>query len=162
MRQITQQELDTRVAEHELWWRSHKTSGSALDARELTMTGLSLANRNLVESAWASVVGQGLNLSNASFTRSKFRNISFRASRMVEATFDECDMDGVDFSDSDMAGADLSLQFGAKSRRLILKDVNMTGGFICKTWIFDSNFDGINLNGANLKMAIMPDGTIAD
>jgi len=151
MRQITQSELDGQMESHQLWWRSGMTQGARLDLRELTMIGLSLANKGFPESNWSSVTGRNLDLSNARFARSRFRNVSLQASRMPEAIFNDCDMEGVDFTDSDMAGADLSLSFAAKSKGLTLRNVNLSGGFICKSWIVGSDFDGTNFENANLS-----------
>ncbi len=147
---MTQEELNARAAEHQLW-RTRVAGSGRFELRERALRGLSFRGRALVDSLWSSVTVVEADLTGTHLDHGQLKGVSFRSCRLAGTSFLDCVMNDVDFREAQMPRADLSELFDA--RRVLMQGANLRHGILRKSLVTDSNFDGADLENANLSKA---------
>ena len=148
MKRLTQEELDSILADHKLWLESERTKGKQADLRETYLRGFKMDGADMREADMRESELCGTNLVGASMYKAKMDGADMREAKLYGAKMDGANLCGADLREADMREAKL---YGAK-----MDGANLCGADLREANLREANLREADLRGANIDFSCLP------
>lgn len=151
---ITQEELDTALANHATWYYSDGKAGKQADLRRTDLTNLKFGTKELAKALLSGSNLRGIDLKNANLQEADMRAVNLEAADLRLSNLQNADLREANLRSATLQGSNL---LGAKLDSADLQDACLTddGKSGNVLGLSATQFSGTDLSGAKLGTSLV-------